>query len=211
MAGSPYSESDLTGSGESEPGKLDYAVLRLGAVINPINVMLTPEEVVFVTKDCGAKVLLASADQVAIDAVAARLMGFDPLADCRYIRLAHERGLGVGEVRQIELVGDDVSAENWHFEVGQSLHRFLAWLSWYGPTRVLQKLVFRTALVRVPILVSEVNHDYIHWPLKERKIYRRWREGTPWGRLFARYEKDGYLGEAARREPAGESLLSGGA
>jgi long-chain acyl-CoA synthetase len=40
-----------------------YAVLRLGAVVNPINVMLTPEEVVFVTADCGAKVLLASADK----------------------------------------------------------------------------------------------------------------------------------------------------
>jgi long-chain acyl-CoA synthetase len=39
-----------------------YAVLRLGAVINPINVMLTPDEVVFVTEDCGAKVLLASVD-----------------------------------------------------------------------------------------------------------------------------------------------------
>ena len=40
-----------------------YAALRLGAVINPINVMLTPDEVVFVTKDCGAKVLLASVDK----------------------------------------------------------------------------------------------------------------------------------------------------
>ena len=40
-----------------------YAVLRLGAVINPINVMLTPDEVVYVTKDCGAKVLLASVDK----------------------------------------------------------------------------------------------------------------------------------------------------
>jgi long-chain acyl-CoA synthetase len=40
-----------------------YAVLRLGAVINPINVMLTPDEVVYVTKDCGAKVLLTSVDK----------------------------------------------------------------------------------------------------------------------------------------------------
>ena len=40
-----------------------YAVLRLGAVINPINVMLTPDEVVYVTEDCGAKVLLASVDK----------------------------------------------------------------------------------------------------------------------------------------------------
>lgn len=40
-----------------------YAVLRLGAIINPINVMLTPEEVVYVTQDCGAKALLASVDK----------------------------------------------------------------------------------------------------------------------------------------------------
>jgi uncharacterized protein (DUF362 family) len=62
-------------------------------------------------------VILASADQVAIDAVAAKLMGFDPL-NIRYIRLAHERGLGVGDPREIELVGDDVAGENWGFEVG---------------------------------------------------------------------------------------------
>ncbi|MCH8053518.1 MAG: DUF362 domain-containing protein, partial [Planctomycetes bacterium] len=62
-------------------------------------------------------VLLASADQVAIDAVAAKLMGFDPLQDCKFIRLAHERGLGCGDVREIEYVGDAEFAEiNWHFE-----------------------------------------------------------------------------------------------
>src|SRR5436309_14013130 len=50
-------------------------------------------------------VMLASSDQVAIDAVAAKLMGFDPLS-IGYIRLAHEDRLGVGDPREIELVGD---------------------------------------------------------------------------------------------------------
>jgi len=40
-----------------------YAVSRLGAVINPINVMLTPEEVLFVVKDCGARAIIASQDK----------------------------------------------------------------------------------------------------------------------------------------------------
>lgn len=40
-----------------------YAVSRVGAVINPINVMLTPEEVLFVVRDCGARVILASPDK----------------------------------------------------------------------------------------------------------------------------------------------------
>ena len=37
-------------------------------------------------------IILASADQVAIDAVAARLMGFDPMTIPK-IRIAHEMGL----------------------------------------------------------------------------------------------------------------------
>jgi long-chain acyl-CoA synthetase len=40
-----------------------YAISRLGAVINPVNVMLTAEEVLFVVKDCGAKAILASRDK----------------------------------------------------------------------------------------------------------------------------------------------------
>src|SRR5512139_1920072 len=66
-------------------------------------------------------VILASADQVAIDALAARLMGFDPLS-IAYIRLAHEAGLGVGDLRQVEVVGDDISDENWSFAVGRNFH-----------------------------------------------------------------------------------------
>ncbi len=40
-----------------------YAVARIGAVVNPINVMLTPEEVAFVVEDCGAKAILASPEK----------------------------------------------------------------------------------------------------------------------------------------------------
>jgi long-chain acyl-CoA synthetase len=39
-----------------------YAIAKVGAVGNPINVMLTPEEVTYVLRDCGARVLVASAD-----------------------------------------------------------------------------------------------------------------------------------------------------
>lgn len=137
-------------------------------------------------------VILASADQVAIDAVAAKLMGFDPLS-IKYIRMAHERGLGVGDFREIEMVGDDVSGENWGFEVGYNFHRFLAWMAWFGPTKVLQKLVLRTPLVAIPIFMSEFNHDYIHWPLKGKHIYEDWRANTAWGRLFQRYQSEGCL------------------
>ena len=139
-------------------------------------------------------VTLASADQVAIDAVAAKLMGFDPLS-IKYIRLAHERGLGVGDPREIEVVGDDVSGEDWGFKVGRNSHSFLAWLAWYGPTSVFQKLVLRTRLVVIPTLIGEIEQDYLYWPLKYKGIARRWRNDTAWGQLFQRYQEQGYLAE----------------
>jgi hypothetical protein len=112
-----------------------------------------------------------------------------------YIRIGHEDGLGVGNVSDIEIVGDSIEGQNWGFEVGQSFHKFLGWLSWYGPTKALQNLIFKTALVNIPIFVSEFNHDYIHWPLKERQIYRRWKKESPWGRLFSEYKEKGSLAD----------------
>jgi long-chain acyl-CoA synthetase len=41
-----------------------YGALKTGAVINPINAMLTPAEVAFVTRDCGASALIGSADKI---------------------------------------------------------------------------------------------------------------------------------------------------
>jgi hypothetical protein len=142
-------------------------------------------------------VILASDDQVAIDAVAARIMGIDPMS-IRYIRLAHERGLGVGDPRDIEITGDvDAADERWGFRVGTNLHGMLAWLAWYGPTKFLQPLVMRTPLVAFPIFVSEFNHDYLQWPLRYRQIAEKWQNTTPWGRMFTRYRSEGYLARDA--------------
>ncbi|MFC2165444.1 DUF362 domain-containing protein, partial [Acidobacteriota bacterium] len=56
-------------------------------------------------------VILASGDSVAIDAIAAKIMGFDPLS-IPYIRMCHERGLGTGDPNEIEVIGEDISEMN---------------------------------------------------------------------------------------------------
>jgi long-chain acyl-CoA synthetase len=43
-----------------------HAALRIGAVVNPINVMLTPEEVAFVLNDCGAAAIFTSGDKAEV-------------------------------------------------------------------------------------------------------------------------------------------------
>jgi len=130
--------------------------------------------------------MLASADQVAIDAVAAKMMGFDPMS-LEFIRVAHEDGLGVGDPRDIEVVGADISKESWGFEVGDNGASKVGDLMWFGPLKRFQKLFFHTPLVNAFVLGSEFYHDYYRWPYKDRATFESWQSDTEWGRLFAAY------------------------
>ncbi|HEY4491734.1 MAG TPA: DUF362 domain-containing protein, partial [Acidobacteriota bacterium] len=105
-----------------------------------------------------------------------------------------EAGLGVGDPKDIELAGHaEIGNENWGFRVTKTFHSFLAWLSWYGPTRIFQKLIFHTPVVHFPNLVSETYHDYYRWTFREKRIFEQWRRESDWGRLFARYQTEGCL------------------
>jgi uncharacterized protein (DUF362 family) len=148
-----------------------------------------PRTMIPVVKDY----MLASADQTAIDAVAAKMMGFDPMS-LEYIKVAHEDGLGVGDPRDIEIVGDDISKESWGFTVGDNGASVIGDLMWFGPMKRFQKLFFHTPLVNVFIFGSEAYHDYYRWPMKDRRTFETWKKETSWGRLFAAYER----GEASR-------------
>ncbi|HEX9188063.1 MAG TPA: DUF362 domain-containing protein [Vicinamibacteria bacterium] len=142
-----------------------------------------PRAMIPVVKDY----MLASDDMVAIDAVSAWLMGFDPLADVDCIRMAHERGLGVGDVREIEVVGEDVSEVNFHFRVRYHLASRVGRLLWFTPLARIQSLFFKTPLVHAFIWGSAHYHDHYWWPVHGKK---RMAEVaiTPWGRLFEAYE-----------------------
>jgi uncharacterized protein (DUF362 family) len=143
-------------------------------------------------------VRLASSDQTAIDAVAAKMMGFDPLS-IEYIRVAHEDRLGVGDPREIEIVGDaDAASESWGFKVGDNGASLVGNLLWFSPLKRFQKLFFRTPLVNLFIFGSETYHDYYRWPVKDKKTFDAWRTGTEWGKLFDRYA----AGPALPRETA---------
>lgn len=129
--------------------------------------------------------ILGSSDQVAIDAVAAQMMGFEPMS-IKYIRLAHERGLGVGKIKKIEIVGEDISNINFHFQVGNNLASRAGKFIWFGPLRPFQKLFFHTPLVYIFVYASALYHDLFWWPTKGKKIFNQWLK-SPWGRLFQKY------------------------
>jgi uncharacterized protein (DUF362 family) len=151
-------------------------------------------------------VILASADQVAIDAVAAKLMGFDPMS-IKFIRLAHERGLGCGDPREIAITGDtEAAAENWRFVGPFRRMTFASRMQhkiYWGPLRKPVEWSLKTVLAPWAYIASVLYHDSFWYPTKAKRLMQQVLS-SPWGRLFQNWERlkateDGYpeIGEAS--------------
>jgi len=135
-------------------------------------------------------VMLASADQVAIDAVAAKLMGMDPMS-IKYIRMAHDLGLGCGDPRDIEIVGDqDAAKENWQFTGPFKKMTFASRMQhhiYWGPLKKPIEWSLKTVLAPWAYIASVIYHDSIWYPLNAEKQIKQVLD-SPWGRLFENWE-----------------------
>ncbi len=134
-------------------------------------------------------IILAGADQVSIDAISSKIMGFNPM-DIKYIRLAHERGLGIGEPDEIKLMGDFDELPNFGFKTKKSPVVFFdqvlrTKLSKYLP--FVEKLLFHTPLFNIPIFASGFYHDKLWYPTIGKKYISEFMK-TQWGQHFEKYE-----------------------
>ena len=136
-------------------------------------------------------IILASGDQVAIDAVAAKIMGFEPL-EIDYIKMAHDKGLGIGDIDQIEIIGiskKEFEKLNFKFKVKKSpiikwdqiLRKKTANIKW------LHRLLFYSSIFKTFIFASEFYHDWFWYPLIGKLRIRKFMR-TDWGKLFGKYE-----------------------
>ena len=131
-------------------------------------------------------VILASADQVAIDAVSAQMMGFDPMS-IKFIRLGHEAGLGCGDISQIEIVGEDISEVNWRFKDNENTFASRCQkLVYWGPLKPLESILLRSPLVPLAYLASNLYHNEYWLRFIGRKRLREAMK-TGWGELFQSY------------------------
>ena len=131
-------------------------------------------------------ILLASSDQVAIDAVSAKLQGFDPLS-LRFIRKAHEMDLGVGDPRQIEIVGYDIENEApWNFKQEDTLASRGQHMIYHGRLKPLEKILLQSPLVPWSYFASNFYHNVYWYPFVGRKRVSTALQ-TEWGKLFESY------------------------
>ena len=136
-------------------------------------------------------VILASSDQVAIDAVAAKLMGFDPLRDLKFVRLAHELGLGCGDPRDIEIVGDAEAAnENWNFAGPFKKMTFASRMQhkiYWGPLRKPLEWTLKTVVAPWAYIASVIYHDSFWYPTHQDLVHGILH--SDWGRLFHNWDR----------------------
>ena len=131
-------------------------------------------------------ILLASSDQVAIDAVSAKLQGFDPM-EIRFIRRAHEMNLGTGDPKQIKIVGYDIESEEpWGFVQEDTLASRGQKLIYHGPLKPLEKPLLQSPLVPWSYFASNFYHNVYWYPFVGRKRVEAALD-TKWGKLFQSY------------------------
>jgi len=125
--------------------------------------------------------ILASSDSVAIDAISARMMGFEPM-EIPFLRMAHERGLGVADPKDIEIVGDDIEGVSYGFTSKRS---FVIWgdqMIRLGYLRPLEHLLLHSPLMVWAPFASNVYHDWMWYPTVGRSRIRSF-DRTEWGQL----------------------------
>ncbi|MBN1164002.1 MAG: DUF362 domain-containing protein [Candidatus Krumholzibacteriota bacterium] len=133
--------------------------------------------------------VLASADSVAIDAVAAKIMGFDPWS-IDYLRWATERGLGEARIENMEIVGEDIGEINFNFKTKRS---FVIWgdqMLRKGPLRFLEKIALHSPLVVWAPAASNIYHDFFWYPTVGRGKINKFKS-TKWGNLWESYRNPG--------------------
>jgi len=130
--------------------------------------------------------MLAGADQVAVDATSARLMGLDPF-EIPFLRMAHEDGLGTADAREIEVVGADIDEVRWQVAARQDTFASRGQKAIYwGPLKRLEKVLLRTVIAPWSYAASRLYHDVYWYNAIGRGRVRRAMQG-PWGELFLRY------------------------
>lgn len=136
-------------------------------------------------------VLLASADQVAIDATSARLMGMDPLKDVKCIRLAHELGLGCGDPREIQIVGDEgLASEQWDFVGPFKKMTFASRMQhkiYWGSLKKPIEWSLKTVLAPWAYMASIMYHDSFWYPTHRKFVDDIL--NSEWGRLFENWDE----------------------
>ncbi|MFX1561697.1 MAG: DUF362 domain-containing protein [Promethearchaeota archaeon] len=125
--------------------------------------------------------IAASADLVALDALCAKMIGYDPMS-IGHVRLAHEQGLGNADLDSVDIVGDCVDGVCYGYKT--KLDPVIRFDRLFRSS-LLEPLMMRSAFFKVNVKISHYMRDIWLKTRGKRHIARIMKSG--WGKLFRRY------------------------
>ncbi len=125
--------------------------------------------------------IAASADLVALDALCAKMLGYDPMS-IGHVRMAHEQGLGNADLDSVDLVGDCV--DNVCFGFKTKLDPVIRFDRLFRSS-LLEPLMMRSAFFKVNVKISHYLRDIWLRTRGRRHIARIMK--TRWGKFFRTY------------------------
>lgn len=129
--------------------------------------------------------LLASSDLVALDAVAAKMMGFDPLK-IKYLKLSQEKGLGMADPQKIKVIGENITGVNFGFKSADTLASRGQKLIYHHLPAWLEKILLQTIIAPWSYLASRLYFDGFWYNfIGQRRISHFLT--SPWGKAFLKY------------------------
>jgi len=125
--------------------------------------------------------VLASGDFVALDAVVAKILGFDPHV-IQHIQNCHRLNFGIGQLERIDVVGDDNLSLNLQFEPAK--HNLVSWLELALRKSFMKWLFFDTPVF--PICCWGARMWYYGWYylIKGKRLRDQIVKGTPYGKQW---------------------------
>lgn len=133
-----------------------------------------------------ADLILASRDEVALDSIASKIIGFNP-KEIKYLKLGKKLGLGENDFEKINVEGVKklpsfrLSRKDTLASRGQKLiYHHLPW--W------LEKLLLHTFITPWSYLASRMYHDVYWYNFVGKKRIKQFLN-TNWGKLWLSYEK----------------------
>ena len=105
--------------------------------------------------------------------------------------MAHELGLGCGDPREIEIVGDQAAAQkSWHFRGPFQKMTFASRMQhkiYWGPLKKPLEWSLKTVLAPWSYVASVLYHDSFWYPLKAKNRMAEVLD-SDWGHLFGNWE-----------------------
>lgn len=131
--------------------------------------------------------LLGSTDLVALDAIAAKMMGFDPLK-IDYLKLGQKRGLGIADLQKINIIGESINEVNLGFKPADTLASRGQKLIYHHTPLFLEKMLLQSRIAPWSYLASFLYYDLFWYNLVGKRRLKKFFQ-SPWGEVFRRYSE----------------------